>query len=456
MRDFGKRVGLVHELRQLAGAEERIYDAGQSLGIDKVLGCEDLVVADVHTLANGTCDTHQTHRELVCQLLADRSYAAVRQVVDIVYVGLRVNELDQVFDDLDYVLARERTYCRIDIQIQLLVDAETTHVAQIVTLVREEQLFDHVASRSLIGRLRGAQLPVNIYHGLLFGVARVFLQRIVYYREVDARRILVMQQNRLGTRLDYLVDMFLRKLDFAVDYDVVTLDRDDLARILVDEVLDPCRQNTRSELAADGLFKICFGDLYLVGQIEDLQYLLVGFVTDRSQQSRYGQLLLTVDVGIHDVVDVRCELYPRTFERDDTRRIELRTVGVHALAEEYARRAVQLRYHDSLRTVEDERTALGHIRDQTEIYVLNDLVEVLVLGVGAVEFKFCFEGNAICQTSLQTLLDRVTRLVDIVVYKFQNEVVSGIRDREIFVEHPVKALVLAVLRRGVKLEKVSE
>ena len=74
-------------------------------------------------------------------------------MVDIVHVGLGVDQLDQVFDNGDDVLARQRANGRIGIQIQLLVDAIAAHVAQVVALVREEQLLDDVARRRLIGRL---------------------------------------------------------------------------------------------------------------------------------------------------------------------------------------------------------------------------------------------------------------------------------------------------------------
>ena len=42
---------------------------------------------------------------------------------------------------------------------------------QVVALVREEQLLDDVARRRLIGRLRSAQLPVDVNDSLLLGVA---------------------------------------------------------------------------------------------------------------------------------------------------------------------------------------------------------------------------------------------------------------------------------------------
>src|SRR5699024_942238 len=133
-------------------------------------------------------------------------------------------------------------------------------------------------------------------------------------------------------------------------------------------------------------------------QVEYLQNLLVAFVADGTQQGGDGQFLLTVDVGIHHVVDVRCELYPRPLERDDAGGVELGAVGVHALTEEYARRTVELRYDDALGTVDDERAARRHVRDGTEIDVLHYRVEILVFRVRTVEFQFGLERYAVGQS----------------------------------------------------------
>ena len=431
VRDFGQRVDLVHELRELRSAEEGVDHRRKGLGVDQVHRREHLVVTHVHALADRARHAHEAHRELVRQLFAHGADAAVRQVVDIVHIGLRVDQLDQVFDDGDDVLPRQGSDSRIDVQVQLLVDAETAHVAQVVTLVREEELLDDVARRGLIGRLRGAQLPVDVNHGLLLGVTGVFLQRVVDDREVDAREVLLVQQDRLGAALDDLVDMFLLEDRLAVHDHVVALDRHHLARVLVHEVLDPRREDACGELAAHGLLQGGLRHLHLVREIENLENLLVRLVTYRTQQRGDGQLLLPVDVGVHDVIDVRSELDPRTLEGDDTRRIELGAVGVHALSEEHARRTVQLGYDDTLRTVDDERSAFGHIGDRPEVHVLNDDAEILVLVVRAIEFQLGFD-------------------------KLQNKVVPGIGDGEILLKHLVQPLVFAILGRGVHLEKVPE
>ena len=317
-------------------------------------------------------------------------------------------------------------------------------------------LIDDARTPLIIGRLRSAQLPVNINHGLLLGVARVFLQRIVDDREVDAREVLLVQQNRLGAAFEDLVHMLLLENRLAVHDHVVSFDGNHLARVLVHEVLDPRREHPRGQLAAHGLLEVGLVDLHLVRQVEDFQDLLVGLVADGAQQRRDGQFLLTVDVRIHHVVDVRSELDPRTLERNDSRRVELGAVRVHALSEEHAGRTVQLGYDDTLRTVDDERTAFGHIGDRTEVHVLNDNTEIFVFVVRAVELQLGFQRNAVRQTALQALLDRVTGRVDIVVDKLQNEIVPGIRDGEIFLEDLVEALVLTVFGRGVHLEKVPE
>ena len=175
VRDFGQRVDLVHELRKLRSAEERIDHRRERLGVDQIDRREDFVVTHVHTLADGTCHTHETYRKLVRKLLAHRADTTVREVVDIVHLGFRVDELDQVLDDGDDILARQRADRRIDVQIELLVDPVTADIAQVVTLVREEELLDHVAGRSLVGRLRSTQLAIDIHHGFFFGVTRIFL-----------------------------------------------------------------------------------------------------------------------------------------------------------------------------------------------------------------------------------------------------------------------------------------
>ena len=175
VRHFGQRVYLVHELRELVRAEERVDDARERLGVDEVYRGEDFVVAHVHPFADGTRHPDEAHRELVGELLSDGPYAAVAQVVDVVHVGFRVDERDEVFDNGYHVLFRQHPDLRVDVEFKLLVYPETAHFAQVVAFVGEEELVDDIPCRRLVGWFGIAQLSVYVNHRFLFGVAGVFL-----------------------------------------------------------------------------------------------------------------------------------------------------------------------------------------------------------------------------------------------------------------------------------------
>ena len=129
---------------------------------------------------------------------------------------------------------------------------------------------------------------------------------------------------------------------------------------------------------------------------------------------------------------------------------------MHALAEEYARRTMELGHDDAFSTVDDERTPFGHIGNRPEVHVLNDDAEIFVFVVRAIELQLGFQRNAVGQSALEALLDRIARRVDIVVDELQNEVIPGIRDGEIFLKDLVESLVLTVFGRSVHLEKIPE
>jgi len=116
-------------------------------------------------------------------------------VVNIVNVCLRVDELDEIMNDCDDILFCEDLGAHINVEVELAVDAEASDIAQVIPLVREEQLFNDVTCSGLIRRLGVAQLPVDIEHCLLLGVAGVFLQRIVYDGKVREAYVIAVKQN---------------------------------------------------------------------------------------------------------------------------------------------------------------------------------------------------------------------------------------------------------------------
>ena len=360
------------------------------------------------------------------------------------------------FDNLYDILLGEYLYVHGSGKAQLLVDAEAAHIAQVVALLGEEEVGDNLARRSVIWRLGVTQLPVDVLDGLLLGVCGILLECVEYDGIVGGVGILFMKKDVLHTRFENHVDVLLLEHCLAIHDDLVALDGNNLAGILVDKILHPGAEHAGGELAADGLLEVGLGHSHLLGEIENLDDILVAFKTDGTEKCGNGQLLLTVDVSVHHIVDIRGELNPATTEGDDTGRIELGAVGMGALAEEHARRTVELRHYDTLGTVDNERAFLGHVRNLTEIDILENRGEILVVGVRTVKFQLRLQRHRIGKAVLQTLLDGVTRRIDVIVKELQNEVVAGIGYREVLGEHLIETLVVTFFRGSVKLKEVLE
>ena len=99
-------------------------------------------------------------------------------MVDIIDSCLGVHELDQILDNLNDILLRQHADIHIRVQTQFLVDTIATYITQIVTFVGEEQVLDHLTGTGIIGRICITQLTVDVEHGLLLRVRRVFLQGV--------------------------------------------------------------------------------------------------------------------------------------------------------------------------------------------------------------------------------------------------------------------------------------
>ena len=135
MSNLSQRVCLVHELAQRVCAEETVDNARDSLGVNKVSRLEHLIVTDIHALTDGTGHTCQTNRELIAELLADGTHATVRQMVDIVDGSVRVNELDEILNNLYDVLFRQDTSVHIDVEAQFLINAVASHLSKVIALI---------------------------------------------------------------------------------------------------------------------------------------------------------------------------------------------------------------------------------------------------------------------------------------------------------------------------------
>ena len=151
-----------------------------------------------------------------------------------------------------------------------------------------------------------------------------------------------MNEDRGHIACHNLLDCIFIKQALALQDDFVTLDGYYFTRILIDEVFNPALEHASGKLLAKVIFQILTSSFYFFGQVKDLKNVLVILESDGTEQSCDRQLLLTVDIRVHNIINVCSKLDPTALEGDDTGRIEQRAIGMYTTAEEYAGRAVKL------------------------------------------------------------------------------------------------------------------
>ena len=72
---------------------------------------------------------------MIGELLADGSHTTVAQVVDVIDVRLGVDELNQIFDNLDDVLLGQDTHIHAGVEIQFFIYPITTDITKVIPLL---------------------------------------------------------------------------------------------------------------------------------------------------------------------------------------------------------------------------------------------------------------------------------------------------------------------------------
>ena len=103
VRDLGQRVVLVHELRELRGAEEFLHGRRDGLRVDHFLRHQRLGLRDRQALLHGALDTHEADAEGVLRHLADATDAAVAEVIDVVHLAVAVADVDEHLQHIEDV-----------------------------------------------------------------------------------------------------------------------------------------------------------------------------------------------------------------------------------------------------------------------------------------------------------------------------------------------------------------
>ena len=106
---LGQRIGLVHELGQLAAAEELLDRGGNRTRVDEPRGRGFGRVLDAHAFLDHPLHPEQADPELLGQQLANRAHAPVAKVVDMVGLSLLdIEAHDFAHDDRQQVFGPQR------------------------------------------------------------------------------------------------------------------------------------------------------------------------------------------------------------------------------------------------------------------------------------------------------------------------------------------------------------
>ncbi len=403
MREPGERVRLVHELRQLRGAEELLQRGHHGPDVDDRLRRDRVDVLRRHPLADDALHPVQADAERLLDQLARRPQATVAEVLVLVELGpdrvtvqlgriggvvLRVlghaevrRHRDQPAHEGEDVLGRQHARVLGHPDAEPLVQLVAADLRQVVALGIEEQRPQEVAR--VVERRR--------------------LTRTLLLEDLDQR-------------------LFLAR-----------------RRVLVERVLDVDRAVEERE------------DLLVRARVE-LEARRRILERQRPQERRDRELALPVDPRVRDALLVDLELEPRATRRHQVRDEDLlrRVLRLHQVG---AGRTDELRHDHALGAVDDERPPLGHHREVAhEDPLLADLARL-----GVDEAHRHRQRGLIGHVLLATLVDRVRGITERVVAELDGQRSGVVLDRRDVVDRLVQALVQEPLeRRLLNIDQVGE
>ncbi len=347
VRQLGERIGLIHQLRELAAGEE-VADRGRKrLRIDQLLRGHAfrVHVEQGHALLDEALGAGQAGAALVREEFPDGTDAAATEVIDIVSRALALAEADDVLGGGDDVVVGQDAGGQVDVDAELLVDLVAADAAQVIALVVEEEALEQDL-RVRDGRgIAGAEAAVDLLQRLVGVAGGVLLEALddgVVVLDVD-------DLHGLLAELENLADDALGERLEGAGHDL----------ILVGGVADLADQH----LGADaGIVELAV-QLQILDRIEEADDLLVGVVAEGAEQGGDEELpaaFPTVEMDVEEVGGVEGDFHPGAAIGDDPVGEQQLPIRMDARLEADAGGAVQLADDDALGAVDDEIALAGH------------------------------------------------------------------------------------------------
>ena len=485
VRDLGQRVGLVHELRELRGAEELAHRGGRRLGVDQVLRHDGVDIDRGHALLDRALHAQQADAVLVLHQLADRAHPAIAEMIDVVDLALAVAQIDQRADDGNDVFLAQHAHGVGRVEVETHVHLHAADGGQVVALAVEEQRTEH-RFRGVHGRrLARAHDAVDVEQRVLARHVLVDRERVadigadVDVVDVEQRQFLVagLDQNLQVLLVDLLAGLHVDLAGLAVGQILGDVMADqflvghaqvleallgELARLAhaellaglhhhaagvgVDQIVDRlvALQPVGIERHAPAFLGALVGDVLVEGAQDFL-----AVEAERIHQRRHRNLAAAVDARIDDVLGVELDVEPGAAIRNDAGGEQQLARGMRlalVVIEEHAGRTVHLRNDDALGAVDDEGAVVGHERNVAHVDIL--LLDVLdrtraglLVDIEHDQAQRHLERRGIGHAALAALVDVVFRRLEFVFDELELRGIGEVGNREHRFEDRLQALV---------------
>ncbi len=195
MRETAQGIGLVHELRELRGAEELLYGAAHGLDVDDALGRNGILVLGRHPLAHHALHTVHPDPERLLHQLPHGPEAPVAEVLvlvelvadalvvdpaELLVLGDLLGGLDEPLQEGLDVLDGQGLGIERHVELELLVDLVAPDLGEVVALGVEEQPVHEVLGVLDVDRLARPLPPEDLKQRLLPGRGVVPLQGVAH------------------------------------------------------------------------------------------------------------------------------------------------------------------------------------------------------------------------------------------------------------------------------------
>ncbi len=167
MGDLGERIRLIHELRELRRAEELAHGGRRRLGVDQILRHHGVDIDRGHALLDGALHPEEAQAILVLHQLADRTDAAVAEMIDVVDFAATVAQVDQGLCHRQDVSLAQDPHRILGVEVEPHVHLDPAHGREVVTLGIEEQRVEHRLCGVERRRLAGTHHAVDVEQGIL-------------------------------------------------------------------------------------------------------------------------------------------------------------------------------------------------------------------------------------------------------------------------------------------------